>query len=45
MFGVVDLGVNELERVAIGALELPENLRLGEALELSNSQIKSIFVK
>ncbi len=45
MFGVLNLGVNELERVAIGELFLPENLQQGSAIELSNSQKALIFVK
>ncbi len=45
MFGVLDLGVNELQRVAIGELFLPENLAVGSAIELSQSQKTLIFVK
>lgn len=45
MFGVIDLGVNELERVAIGGLTLPENLPVGSAVELSKTQKELIFVK
>lgn len=43
MFGVVGLGVNDLKREAVGSLALPENLKEGECIELSNDQIKAIF--
>ncbi len=45
MFGVLELGVNELERVAIGGLSLPQNLEEGNAIELSEAQKSLIFVK
>lgn len=44
MFGTVDLGVNELERTAIGNLVLPENLPQGACRELSKAQLEQIFV-
>ena len=44
MFGTVDLGVNELERIAVGNLFLPENLDVGECQELSKPQLEQIFV-
>ena len=43
MFGVVGLGVNELERIAIGGLKLPENLPIGECRELKKGEINNIF--
>lgn len=43
MFGVVGLGVNELKRESVGGLSLPENLREGECIELSEQEIKAIF--
>ena len=43
MFGVVGLGVNELKRVSVGGLSLPENLAEGECVELSSQDIEAIF--
>ena len=43
MFGVVGLGVNELKRESVGGLSLPENLREGDCIELSEQEIKEIF--
>ncbi len=43
MFGTVGLGVNELERIAVGGLKLPENLQQGQCILLSNKDILSIF--
>ena len=43
MFGVVDLGVEALERIAMGNLKLPQNLPRGECRELKKSEILSIF--
>ena len=43
MFGVVGLGVNELKRVSVGSLSLPENLAEGECVELSAQEIEAIF--
>ncbi len=43
MFGVVGLGVNELERIAVGSLKLPDDLPYGQAIELSEEQKKDIF--
>ena len=43
MFGVVGLGVNELERIALGKLNLPENLGVGESRELSEAEKLQIF--
>ena len=45
MFGVVDLGVNELERIAIGNLKLPQELNYGQAKELTDAEKARIFVK
>ncbi len=44
MFGTVGLGVNELERVAVGGLVLPEDLPQGACRELSKEQLEQIFV-
>ena len=44
MFGTVELGVNELERRAIGNLVLPENLECGDCRELSKAELEQIFV-
>lgn len=43
MFGVVGLGVQELERVALGGLYLPNDLSYGECRELENSEKDDIF--
>lgn len=43
MFGVVGLGVNELERIALGSLLLPENLGYGESRELTEGEKFQIF--
>lgn len=43
MFGVVNLGVNELERVAIGGLWLPEDLDYGQCRELEKGEIDNII--
>ena len=43
MFGVVGLGVNELERVALGGLKLPINLGAGECRELTEAEKNQIF--
>lgn len=43
MFGVVGLGVNELKRIALGNLKLPENLGCGESRELSEAEKTQIF--
>lgn len=43
MFGVVGLGVNELSRVAVGGLKLPENLGSGECRELTESELSSLY--
>ncbi len=43
MFGVVGLGVNELKRISVGGLTLPENLAEGECVELTAQEIEEIF--
>ena len=43
MFGVVGLGVNELKRIALGNLKLPDDLPEGEAKELSEAEKIRIF--
>lgn len=44
MFGTVNLGVNELERIGVGNLILPQNFPVGSCLELSKTQLEQIFV-
>lgn len=43
MFGVLNLGVNQLNRVSFGLLCLPETLKQGECIELSKNQAFNIF--
>ncbi|MBO5210934.1 MAG: pseudouridine synthase [Clostridia bacterium] len=43
MFGVVGLGVNELKRVSVGGLILPENLAEGDCVELTLQEKELIF--
>lgn len=43
MFGTVGLGVNRLERTAIGGLKLPENIAEGDCRELSKNEISMLF--
>ncbi len=43
MFGTVGLGVNGLERVAVGGLNLPRNLEKGQCRELQKGEIDNIF--
>ena len=43
MFGTVGLGVNKLERTAIGNLTLDSNILQGESRELTDSELNSIF--
>ncbi|MEE1239626.1 MAG: pseudouridine synthase [Acutalibacteraceae bacterium] len=43
MLGVADLGVNTLERIAIGKYMLPELLQRGECIEVSRSELASVF--
>ncbi len=40
MFGVFGLGVNELHRCAIGELTLPDTLKSGECLPMSDEDVK-----
>ncbi len=42
MFGAVGLGVNNLHRERIGNLILPNNLKSGECIEISQKQFKNI---
>ena len=44
MFGTVGLGVNSLHRMALGSLNLPEDLGVGANRELTKSEIEAIFV-
>ena len=43
MFGVFDLGVNDLERVALGGLKLPNDLKTGECRELTKAELDTIY--
>lgn len=43
MFGVVGLGVNELERVALGGLVMPSDISVGGCRELSKDEKNQIF--
>ena len=43
MFGVIDLGVNELKRLSIGDLTLPPDLKEGECREMTEKQIQMIL--
>lgn len=45
MFGVVGLGVNELHRESMGYMKLPENLELGECIELTEKEAFSVLLK
>ena len=44
MFGTVGLGVNGLHRMALGGLELPEDLDFGDNRELTINELEAIFV-
>ena len=43
MFGTVGLGVVELERISIGRLKLPDNLKYGETIVLSKDGLLKIL--
>lgn len=43
MLGVAGLGVNSLERRAVGGLELPDFLKAGECVEVSEKELDSVF--
>lgn len=45
MFGVIDIGVNALQRLSIGSLTLPDDLCEGDCRELTNAEFESIFYK
>lgn len=40
MFGVLGLGVNELKRISVAGMKLPEELLEGEARELTEEELK-----
>lgn len=44
MFGTVNLGVNELKRLSIGAFSLPDSLEVGECRELTNKDLSELFI-
>ncbi len=39
MFGTVGLGVNELKRLSIGGLQLPDDIKAGECRELTEDEL------
>lgn len=43
MFGVYDLGVNELKRLSIGKFYLPNGLKEGESAEYTYSQLEDLI--
>lgn len=43
MFGVINLGVEELHRKSIGRMEIPANLQLGEYTEIQYQDIESLI--
>lgn len=43
MFGRLGLGVNNLKRISIGSLSLPEDLAEGDCRELTDGEISKIF--
>ena len=43
MFGVIDLGVDELKRLSIGDFTLPPELKEGECREMTQEQIQMIL--
>lgn len=43
MFGIAELGVNELTRLSIGAFHLPRDLKEGECRELTETEINLLF--
>ncbi len=45
MFGVLDLGVNELTRLKIGGLELPRDLKEGQCRELTQEERELVHKK
>lgn len=44
MLGVVGLGVNKLHREAIGGLRLPKDLKTGECIEMTKSQLETAIL-
>lgn len=44
MFGTVGAGVNSLKRLSIGGLSLPDDLKTGDCRELTQEELKSIFL-
>lgn len=42
MFGTVGLGVNELKRLSIGGLQLPEDLKAGDCRELTEGEFSKL---
>ncbi|MEG1895958.1 MAG: 16S rRNA pseudouridine(516) synthase [Oscillospiraceae bacterium] len=45
MFGVFDIGVNELHRIRIGNLPLDENLQPGGFKQLTNEDVQKIYTR
>lgn len=45
MFGVVNLGVNELHRESMGGFKLPDTLKAGECIEITEKEAFSVLLK
>ena len=45
MFGVYDLGVNNLHRLSIGDLTIPENLKFGDCVTIDETEIMKKVLK
>ena len=45
MFGVFGLGVNNLHRVSVGELQIPNQLKVGECVEISEAEIMKKVLK
>ncbi len=45
MFGIVGLGVNELERLSIGSFSLPQDLKRGESREMLPEEIDMLGIE
>lgn len=45
MFGMVNLGVNELHRESMGGFKLPDTLKEGECIEITEKEAFSVLLK
>lgn len=45
MFGMVNLGVNELHRESMGGFKLPDTLKEGECIEITKKEAFSVLLK